>query len=163
MKIEQENMPYNVLADAPANERIVTINDVYGQVMADLAEEEKVILYDVMQAITTAHDLYVSDNKDAAKVSEKMTQEDGFAEENVFAYWFYTMLFSVLAWRVGFDQATRIGYASLFGSLNQALNGEEANWADFALGLSRTREMAESITDFLFGFKGAADGSTKTN
>ena len=57
MKIEQEKIPYNVLADAPANERIVTINDVYGQVMADLAEEEKVILYDVMQAITTAHDL----------------------------------------------------------------------------------------------------------
>ena len=163
MKIEQEKIPYNVLADAPANERIVTVNDVYGQVMGDLAEEEKVILYDVMQAITTAHDLYVSDNKDAAKVSKKMTQEDGFAEENVFAYWFYTMLFSVLAWRVGFDQATRIGYASLFGSLNQSINGEEASWAEFALGLSRTREMAESITDFLFGFKGAADGTTTTN
>lgn len=125
--------------------------------MGYFAKEEKDILYDVVQAIALAHDLYMADNEDASAVNKELTKDDVLVEENVFAYWFYTMLFSVLAWRVGFDQASKIGYGALFGVMNQSLNGERDDWPNLVLGLSQSREMAETVADFLFGFKGVAD------
>lgn len=124
--------------------------------MGEFANEEKAVLYDVIQAVTLAHDLYVGNNVDVAKINERLSKEDIFDGGNLFAYWFHTMLFTVLAWRIGFEQTTKIGYGALFGAMNQSLNGEMENWASLALGLSQTREMAEAVTDFLFGFKGAA-------
>lgn len=139
---------------------VVTVNDVYGEVLGHLAEEERQVMYDVIQAMILAHDLYVSDNNIAAKkVNKDLTEKQALDESNIFGYWFYTSLFSVLSWRVGFDQAARVGYSSLAGTLNQAINGTNTDWAEFAQNIAKNREMSETITDFLFGFKGADDVS----
>lgn len=124
-----------------------------------LEDEEKEILYDVMQAITIAHDLFL-DNKNINKkrVEIKLT-ESGIPDDVIFPYWFYTILFSTTVWRIGFDKAVEVLYGSLSGVIAQYQNGNAKNWSEFSLGISQTREMSETIVDFLFGFRGSGGES----
>lgn len=135
-----------------SEEKIVTVNDVFGE-LVDLEEKERQALYDVIQALVVAHNLYADDlNTDKKEVEENL-KKDGIEDDNFFEYWFMTMLFSIMAWRIGHEQTTQIGYGSLFGVVNQYINGTEEGWIGFAQTVARQREMAETITNFLFGFK----------
>ncbi len=134
------------------------MNDIYGQVM-NLEREERNILYDVVQAITVAHDLYIDDKNIKKKSVENKLSKEGFQEDSFFPYWFYTILFSVFVWRIGFDAAVRIVYGSLAGVISEYKNDETDNWADFSISVAKNREMAELITDFIFGFRGVGGES----
>lgn len=135
-----------------SEEKIVTVNDVFGELI-DLEEKERQALYDVIQALVVAHNLYADDLNTDKKEAEENLKKDGIEDDNFFEYWFMTMLFSIMAWRIGHEQTTQIGYGSLFGVVNQYINGTEEGWIGFAQTVARQREMAETITDFLFGFK----------
>lgn len=125
----------------------------------NLEKEERTILYDVVQAITVAHDLYIDDKNINKKMVEKDLADDGFQDDAIFSYWFYTILFSVFVWRVGFDAAVKVIYGSLAGVISEYKNSETDNWADFSISVAKNREMAELITDFIFGFKGVGGES----
>lgn len=135
-------------------EKIVSVNDVFGELI-DLEEQEKQSLYDVIQALVSAHNLYIDNLNERKKRTEDQLIKEGVEENNLFGYWFFVMLFMTTAWRVGFEQTSQMGYGSLLGVLNQYINGEDDNWYAFCRSASQQREMVETITDLLFGLKGA--------
>ncbi len=140
-----------------SEEKLITVNELAGA-MLDLEQEEKEILYDVMQAITISHDMCIGNEENANTVKAEL-EKNGITGDDHFDYWFYTILFSILAWRKGFDKATSLGYASFAGAMTYTKTTNVDEWIEFSDAIARTRSGAAMVTDFIYGFKTANDES----
>ena len=67
-----------------SEEKLITVNELAGA-MLDLEQEEKEILYDVMQAITISHDLCIGNDQNADAVKAKL-EKNGITGDDHFDY-----------------------------------------------------------------------------